>query len=148
MKNVTIKHVEKYDFDIWLALWKHYQQFYRVNIDDYVVSKSWERFLDTDEPMNAALAFVDGKALGLVHWLYHRSSWSVGNYCYLQDLFVSDNARSNGVGRALIEHVYTAAKINEASRVYWLTHETNHTAMRLYDQMADKPGFVQYRKIF
>ena len=56
--------------------------------------------------MCAALAKVREQALGLVHSIYHRSTWATGDYCYLQDLFVADDARGSGSGRALIEHVY------------------------------------------
>ena len=93
-------------------------------------------------------AYVDGKLLGIVHYLYHRSCWTVGNYCYLQDLFVAEAARGRGLGRALIEAVYAKARADGASRVHWLTHETNATARALYDTLADRPGFIQYRKLF
>ena len=93
-------------------------------------------------------ATVDGKLLGIVHYLYHRSCWTVGDYCYLQDLFVAEGARKLGLGRALIEAVYREARAAGASRVYWTTHETNATARALYDTLADRPGFIQYRKLF
>ena len=93
-------------------------------------------------------AYVDGKLLGIVHFLYHRSCWTIGNYCYLQDLFVAQEARGRGLGRALIEAVYGEARAAGASRVHWLTHETNATARALYDTLADRPGFIQYRKLF
>ncbi len=68
------------------------------------------------------------------------------NSVYLQDLFTDASVRGQGVGRALIEHVYAQAKALGAGKVHWLTHESNAQAMVLYDQVADKPGFVQYRK--
>jgi GNAT superfamily N-acetyltransferase len=83
-----------------------------------------------------------------VHYIFHRSTWTVGNYCYLQDLFTAPEARGKGAGRALIEAVYERAKAAGASRVYWLTQEDNASARSLYDQVADYPGFVQYRKLF
>ena len=84
----------------------------------------------------------------MVHYIFHRSTWSDGPTCYLQDLFTAEAARGHGVGRALIEAVYGRAKEKGASRVYWLTHETNAVAMKLYDRIAEKSGFVQYRKMF
>jgi GNAT superfamily N-acetyltransferase len=96
-----------------------------------------------------ALGAYAGDALkGIVHYLYHRSMWTVGNYCYLQDLFVDPSARGLGLGRALIEALYAEAKKAGASRVYWLTQEDNATARALYDKLADRSGFIQYRKIF
>ena len=83
----------------------------------------------------------------MVHYIQHRSCWTTGVYLYLQDLFVKSDFRAKGVGRALIQHVYAAAADAGASRVYWLTHNSNSDAMLLYDRIADKTGFIQYRKL-
>lgn len=146
MQPVEIKTIDGSDFDRWLALWKGYQRFYGVDIPEAVTLTSWARLMAPSEPMHAALAMVDGQASGLVHTIYHRSTWTMGDHCYLQDLFVSPHVRGGGVGRALIEHVYADALRRGASRVHWLTHESNPQAMQLYDRIAHRPGFVQYRK--
>jgi GNAT superfamily N-acetyltransferase len=93
-------------------------------------------------------AYLGGKLTGIVHYLYHRTTWTVGNYCYLQDLFVAETARGLGLGRALIVAVCEKARAEGASRVYWLTQEDNATARALYDKLAERSGFIQYRKIF
>jgi len=147
MESLEIKAVAEGDFDIWLPLWKGYQRFYEVDIPESVTQETWRRFLDPVEPLHAALAFAGDRALGLAHTIYHRSTWTTGDYCYLQDLFVGDDARGLGVGRALIEHVYADARRRGAPRVYWSTHETNHNARKLYDRVADQSGFILYRKL-
>ena len=93
-------------------------------------------------------AYVDGRLCGIVHYLFHRSCWTIGDYCYLQDLYVAEEARNLGLGRALIAAVEDKARAAGASRVYWLTHETNAVARSLYDKLADRSGFIQYRKLF
>ncbi|MBB5462283.1 hypothetical protein HDG33_005957 [Paraburkholderia sp. Cpub6] len=118
-----------------------------MDIPEAVTLQTWARFLDPAEPMYAALAIAGEQVLGLVHLIYHRSTWTTGNYCYLQNLFVADNARGRGVGWALIEHVFVDARRNGAARVHWLTHESNDNAMQLYDRIIDCSGF-QYRKQF
>ena len=148
MEPFEIRAVQIADFDIWLPLWKGYQRFYDVDIPETVTLRTWARFLDPAEPMDAALAIAGEQALGLVHLIYHRSTWTTSNYCYLQDLFVADNARGRGVGRALIENVFVDARRNGAARVHWLTHESNGNAMQLYDRIVDRSGFVQYRRQF
>lgn len=146
MQTITVRAIDCKDFHTWLPLWKSYQRFYNVEIADSVTHNTWQRFLDPNEPMYAALAIVGEQALGLVHAIYHRSVWTVGDDCYLQDLFVVDHARGAGIGRALIEHVCAHANRRGAPRVHWLTHESNHRGMQLYDRVAERTGFVQYRR--
>ena len=143
---IEVKPLEAPHYDIWHPLWRGYQTFYKTDIPDATTRLSFARMLDPAEPMFGALAWQDDRAIGMVHWLLHRTTWTPGNYCYLQDLFVDPATRGGGIGRKLIEHVYADAKTRECSRVYWLTHETNTDAMQLYDRIGDRSGFVQYRK--
>lgn len=145
--NLVIRPASVTDFDAWLPLWRGYQAFYQTNIADAVTTKTWERFLDPAEPMHCALAELNGKVVGIVHYIVHRSCWTTGDYVYLQDLLVESSVRGQGIGKVLIEYVYTKARELNASRVWWLTHQSNTDAMALYDQIADKSGFIQYRKI-
>jgi len=146
MSTVTLRPVTADDHAAWLPLWQAYQRFYETRIDEAVSAGTWQRMLDTSEPTNAALAWVDGKAVGMVHWIYHRSNWTVENACYLQDLYVDANQRGKGVGRQLIELVYDTARQAGCTKVHWLTHETNATGISLYEQVAERPGFIQFRK--
>lgn len=145
-----IRAVDARDFSAWKPLWDGYNAFYGRSGDtalaEDITRETWLRFLAADEPMHALVAERDGQLLGLVHYLFHRSTISRANSCYLQDLFTVPAARGMGIGRALIEAVYAKARQAGASRVYWQTHETNATAMQLYDQLAEKSGFIVYRK--
>lgn len=144
---MQIRSAQPTDFVQWLPLWQGYQAFYKTTIPESVTALTWQRFMDPAEPMHCAVAEMDGELVGLVHSIYHRSCWTAGDYVYLQDLFTLPNLRGKGVGRALIEHVYASATHEAAARVWWLTHESNLDAMQLYDRIADKSGFVQYRKM-
>ncbi|SEP33052.1 Acetyltransferase (GNAT) family protein [Methylobacterium sp. ap11] len=131
----------------WDPLWQGYLTFYGATVAPEVTDITFARLHDASEPMHALVAERDGAVIGLVHYIFHRSTWTAGPYCYLQDLFTAQAARGQGVGRALIEAVYAAAREAGASRVYWLTQEANVTARALYDTLADRPGFIQYRKV-
>jgi len=144
---LAIRPIGSGDREAWLPLWRGYQAFYKVDLATDVPDATWTRLNDPAEPVDGALAWRGAEAIGLVHHIRHRSAWTIGDYCYLQDLFVADGARGLGIGRRLIEHVYAAAQAAGCSRVHWLTHETNTDAMQLYDRIAEKSGFVQYRKI-
>lgn len=144
---VSVRPLRASDGEQWRRLWHGYLTFYKTQIPAATSQIVWSRLLDDAEPMSGALAFLGESCVGLVHFIQHRSCWTVGDYCYLQDLFVDAEARGNGVGRRLIEHVYAEAAARGCSRVYWLTHETNSAAMQLYDRVAERSGFVQYRKL-
>ncbi|MFT4277667.1 MAG: GNAT family N-acetyltransferase [Rhodopseudomonas sp.] len=131
----------------WEPLWAGYLEFYKATLAPEVSDVTWARFHDPAEPMHLLGAYVDGTLTGIVQFIYHRSCWTVGDYCYLQDLFVADTARGLGLGRKLIEAVYARAKADGCSRVHWLTQTGNATARQLYDRIAEDSGFMQYRKI-
>ncbi|MBI3700603.1 MAG: GNAT family N-acetyltransferase [Afipia sp.] len=147
-ERLLIRPVREDERAEWEPLWAGYLKFYKATIAPETTDITWTRFHDDAEPMYVLGAYVDGRLTGIVHYLFHRSCWTIGNYCYLQDLFVSEGARGHGAGRALIEAVYKRAKAAGASRVHWLTQNDNAQARILYDQVADNSGFMQYRKIF
>jgi GNAT superfamily N-acetyltransferase len=143
----TVRRVRADERAAWEPLWKGYQIFYEVALSDEITTTTWSRLHDPAEPMFVLGAYLGGKLVGIVHSLYHRSCWTIGNYCYLQDLFVAEEARGHGIGRALIEAVASEARAAGASRVYWLTQEGNTTARALYDRVAKRSGFIQYCKV-
>ena len=148
---ISIRELRPTDRAAWEPLWRGYQEFYEATIAEEVTDTTWSRFHDPAEPMFALGAFLgdpDATDLaGIVHCIYHRSCWTEGDYCYLQDLFTRVDARGGGVGRALIEAVYARAKAHGAARVHWLTQETNAAGRALYDKVANRSGFIQYRKV-
>jgi GNAT superfamily N-acetyltransferase len=147
MANIEIRPVGQAERSAWEPLWQGYLTFYKATLADKQNDLTWQRLHDPAERMHVLGAYVDGKLEGIVHYLFHRSTWTQGDYCYLQDLFVAEGGRNHGLGRALIDAVYTKAREAGASRVYWLTHETNEAARALYDKVADRSGFIQYRKM-
>lgn len=132
----------------WEPLWNGYLTFYETAVASDVTDAAWRRMHDPAEPMFGLGAYADNEMIGIVHYLFHRSFWTVGNYCYLQDLFVSEATRGKGAGRALIRAVEQAARVAECSRVHWLTKEDNRAARALYDTLAERSGFIQYRTLF
>jgi GNAT superfamily N-acetyltransferase len=150
--DLIIRPVTRQDYDQWLPLWEGYNAFYgrsgETALAPEITRTTWERFFDAYEPVHALVAEAGETLLGLTHYIFHRSTTALGPSCYLQDLFTSDAARGKGIGRALINGVYQRARLAGCPRVYWQTHETNHTAMQLYDRVAERSGFVVYRKLF
>ena len=150
---MNIRQVQPQDFDAWKPLWDGYNAFYERSgptaLPMEITRTTWQRFFDAYEPVHALVAEADdGQLLGLVHYLYHRSTLAIAPNCDLQDLFTAEAARGKGVGRALIEAVYERAQADGCGRVYWHTRETNVVAQALYNQVAEGGGVMVYRKIF
>lgn len=149
MQNLEIRFAAQADWAQWLPLWEGYNRFYGrfdgTALLPEITRTTFERFLDASEPVHALVAEERGRLVGLAHYLFHRSTISISHTCYLQDLFTSEAARGKGVGRALIAAVHAQAKRAGAARLYWQTHESNETAMKLYDKVAERSGFVVYR---
>jgi GNAT superfamily N-acetyltransferase len=144
--SIVVRQLAPSDRQQWNALWAGYLSFYESELDSAVTETTWRRFHDPAEPMFALVAEENGELLGIVHCVLHRGTWSVEDFCYLEDLFTAPAARKRGVGRALIEAVYARADELKCSRVYWLTHESNAAGRSLYDKVAKHLGFIQYRR--
>ena len=145
---VRVRRLEAKDKAAWLPLFKAYIEFYKATVPDDVIEITWARLLSGVEGVHIGLVAVDDsdKPIGIAHVLFHRSTWSPTWYCYLEDLFVEPTLRAKGVGRKLIEAVYQEAEARQCTRTYWTTQEFNYRARGLYDQMATKSPFVQYRR--
>jgi GNAT superfamily N-acetyltransferase len=147
-----VRSVARSDYAQWLPLWDGYNAFYgrsgKTALAPEITQMTWARFFDAYEPVHALVAESRGRLVGLAHYLFHRSTTTIAPVCYLQDLFSDAAARGQGVGRALITELYGRASLAGASRVYWQTHETNQTAQTLYDKVAERSGFIVYRKLF
>ena len=149
--SIQIRPLQPTDRTAWQPLWDGYNAFYDragpTALPAEITETTWSRFFDAREPVHALVAEDEqGRLLGLVHYLYHRSTTRIELTCYLQDLFTAPEARGRGVGRALIEGVYAAAREAGVKRVYWQTHTTNAAGRALYDKVAHHVGFIIYAR--
>jgi GNAT superfamily N-acetyltransferase len=146
VRQLLIRPLVPTDRALWEPLWQGYLAFYKASVPPHVTELTFERLTGRAEPMGGFIALDGETPLGMAHWITHRATWTAGDYCYLEDLFVSPHNRGTGTGRRLIEAVCEKARAMACAQVYWLTHETNSTAMQLYDRIAAKSGFIHYRK--
>ena len=146
-KLFEIRELSECDFLNWKTLWKQYLEFYQTSVEDLVYETTFKRLISNDHlSQNALVANQGNNLMGLVHFIYHPHNWKVEDVCYLQDLFVLPTIRGIGVGRALIEAVYSAADKNETSTVYWLTQGSNKQARKLYDNIGSVTSFIKYNR--
>lgn len=144
--HIQIKPLMSEQYQEWLYLWKAYQTFYKADIPEQVTAKTWQKLIDQDQQHIYGFAAIkDNQVVGIVHIIEHDSCWTIQPYAYLQDLYVNEDFRNQGIARQLIEYAQEASKKRDCDRLYWLTHESNETAQLLYDRIARKTGFIQYR---
>jgi GNAT superfamily N-acetyltransferase len=146
--STRVRRLEMRDKASWLKLFKGYIEFYKATVAEDVIELTWTRLMEGAQGFHIALVAVDeaDTPVGLAHVLFHRSTWSPTWYCYLEDLFVDPAQRQKGAGRALIEATYREADARGCTRTYWATQEFNYKARMLYDEVATKSVFVQYRR--
>jgi GNAT superfamily N-acetyltransferase len=148
--SILVRAVTPADYAAWKPLWDGYNAFYgrkdETALPDEITQATWQRFFDPNEPVFALVAERDGQIVGLVDYLFHRSTTLLQPTCYLQDLFTVPAERGRGIGRSLIEAVCARAKEAGSKRVYWHTHDTNAAGRLLYDKVAKHAGFIVYSR--
>ncbi|MBF4488637.1 GNAT family N-acetyltransferase [Psychrobacter sp. N25K4-3-2] len=148
MKNSSIKitPLSNTDYDSWLHLWQNYLTFYETSLPMSTTDTTWRNLLDSNVPIYGFGAWQDDTLVGITHVVLHPNTWNSTECCYLEDLYVNESVRGQGLGRALIEQVYDFARQKNCNRVYWTTQEGNIAARKLYDAIATQTDMVQYRK--
>ncbi|SDW31321.1 Ribosomal protein S18 acetylase RimI [Ruegeria halocynthiae] len=146
-KSPSIRPLRSDDRDQWAEMWRDYLAFYETEVPDSTYESTFARLLGDDpNDFSCFVAELDGRLVGLTHFLFHRHAWKEEHVCYLQDLFAKPEERGTGVGRALIQAVYDEADRQKAPSVYWLTQENNHTARKLYDRIGKLSPFLKYQR--
>ncbi|ALF59043.1 GNAT family N-acetyltransferase [Psychrobacter urativorans] len=144
--SITIAPLSNTDYDAWLSLWQNYLTFYETSLPLETTNATWQKLLDNHVPIHGFGAWKDGTLVGMTHVVLHPNTWNITDCCYLEDLYVNESVRGQGVGRMLIEHVYAFATEKGCNRVYWTTQESNTAARYLYDTLATKTDMMKYRK--
>ena len=142
MSEIRVASLEAGDFEGWQTLAEGYKTFYETPTSAEAYAEAWRRLLAEDGVFGLG-ARLDGRLVGIAHYLFHTTTWAVGA-CYLQDLYTAPAARGRGVARALIAEVAARARGHGAARFYWTTRDSNASARRLYDQVAHFDGFIRY----
>lgn len=146
--DIVVRSAEAPDFASWSALWQSYLSFCGATLSDEVTDLTWQRILDPENPVMARVADVDGTLAGFAVLVLHAGTWTKHPICYLEDLFVAERCRGNGVGRRLLDDIVRLANDNGWSRLYWHTKSDNAAARRLYDRFVEADSLVRYRMVF
>jgi GNAT superfamily N-acetyltransferase len=143
---MKIRKLQESDHSAWLRLWQGYVEFYQASVTPEQTQRTWQRLIDPRHPFQGFAAQSQGDVVGFCICTMQPSTWSEVGYCYLEDLFVDPLMRGRGIARQLIEHAADWGQNQGASKIYWLTHETNYAGRMLYDKVAQHSGMIQYQR--
>ncbi len=143
MMLVKVRAAQAEDYAAWLPLWQGYLKFYESHLDDAVTLATWQRALAGDSGILCRIAETEQQMVGFAMCVLHEGTWVTQPVCYLEDLFVDEQHRGIGAGKALIEAIRDEARAQGWSKVYWVTRESN-SARALYDKFASVDDFVRY----
>lgn len=148
MANIEVRAVVESDYNEWLELFNLHLQFYKSSLPQDVKVATFKRCLDPNVDMFSAIAIhpETKKPIGLINYLKQLNTWSIADKIYLNDLYVDESSRLNGVGRALMEYVFARADEMGTPEVYWLTDMDNHRAQLLYTKVGSFAGKVVYKR--
>ena len=147
-EDVLVRSLETRDEAAWRRLWAGYLTFYKATLPDAVTDATWAKLVGEDEVFIGTVAEVNGDVVGIANSILHPTTWSLNQFCYLNDLFVDPSIRGKGIGKLLIDDLIAKAEANGWARVYWSTKEDNSVARRLYDRYGAADGFVRYARKF
>lgn len=141
---INVRKLKLSDKPSWQELFFDYLKFYETSPSDVNTELAWERLTSPDPEIQGLVAESNGVVVGIVHFHYQLSTWTDTFDCYLEDLYVAEDARGNGVARALIQAVKESSIEHDCSKLFWITKESNSTARKLYDKVATLSGFIRY----
>jgi len=142
---LVIRPVTEGDRTTWLDLWAQYCAFYGVTLSQQVIVRTWQRIVSPHDSIFSLIAKDEsGTAVGLCNYVCHPNTWSDRTVCYLEDLYVSPDARRLGVGTKLIGELTEIGRREHWFRIYWITNANNEQARAAYDKLAMRTDHVRY----
>ncbi len=143
--SITIRPVREEDFFAWLELYAGYAAFYETELTDEKALLLWSWLINPGHEENGYVAVGDDDRLvGLAHVREFARPLETDRSLFLDDLFVAEDLRGQGIGRQLIEFVRELAKDRGLGVVQWITAADNEQAQHLYDAVATKTPWVTY----
>lgn len=144
--DVEITPVREEQFERLLPMIAAYQGFYGA--EDIQAERNREffrRFLAPSEVGEMIAAWRNEELVGYACMYWHFSSTQAVETVLMNDLYVDEAARGEGVGRALIEACAEVARKRGAHHLEWSTAPDNRTAQRLYDSTgAERSTWIEY----
>ena len=136
---MLIRSLERRDYEQWLPLW---QENCEHKISDEVTKETWRRLTHPKEKMGGLGVFdAQDNMLALLHYILHPTTGFIENACYMQDIFVAQEYRKQGLAKRLMWELQDVKKTEKWSRIYWFAENDNVAAQKLYKTLGIKLDF-------
>ena len=121
----------------WDVLWQRYQDHLRRHVSRRITDLTWQRLVAPSGGLFGLCATFDTYRFGgFVHYGYVRSTWRENPVCQIHDVYVAEDCRGRGAGRALVEAVYKEADSAHCEQVIWFMPQSDMRAKILFDKVA------------
>ena len=144
MSRVDVRPIHRRELEELLPLIAGYQTFYGAEPDVERNRRFFSRFLHPSEEGLLLGAWVDGTLAGFATLYWFFSSTKAAESVLMNDLFVREDVRGAGIGRALIQSALDEARRRGAAHLEWFTAPDNLTAQRLYDSVPGAGRSIWY----
>jgi GNAT superfamily N-acetyltransferase len=135
MNRVDVRPIHRRELEELLPLIAGYQKYYGAESDLECNRRFFSRFLDPSDVGLLLGAWVNEGLAGFATLYWFFSSTKAADSVLMNDLFVREDVRRAGIGRALIQGAIDEARRRGAAHLEWYTSPDNQTAQRLYDSL-------------
>lgn len=149
MKGPSVRIVQAGPADkaAWIDLWQQWQRHMKGAVPPEVTERTWARAQEPDSDLLILLGLLpDGTAIGFANVSFTPFAWTGSPVVFLQDLFVSEQARGHGAGEALLKAVYAKADERGATQVFWMVDETDEGLQRFYERNGIRTPYLRYMR--
>lgn len=144
----VINEITKNDYQSWKIIFKEYLIFYNSKLTESTIKSSWDKIINKDEKIYCLGCYKSSEKtkelIGIMNFIYHKSTWSKKRVCYLEDLFIQEDHRLKGCASLLLNKLVKICKIKNIEKIYWKTKSDNYQAQSLYNKFAIQTDFLEY----
>ena len=143
--DITIRPLDREDKDAWLDLWQAYLEHYGETASEHLTFTTFDRLVTREHPLRCRLADDgSGRALGLIHYFVHESTWATREVCFVEDVFVPPDLRRHGFAWAVVLDGAGVAGNNCCKRLYMSVPGTDETALEFFRAIAAETDWIVF----
>ncbi len=143
--DIEIRPADPEDRFPWLKLLGDYHDELDHSITSDIAFDTWDRVMDRTNPVRSRVAVLpSGEIIGFGNYVLHASTWSENDVCYVEDVFVDEGYRRQGVGTAIVRDIVRIGHMKRLHWVYTMANIENDLARAFSESVAKPTSLVRY----